>query len=72
MEAGRGGGTRDRVIQVSWSGAGESARLQETKAAICSRSKEADDVGVGYGDERRRVATQRLLHSLECACAAGA
>ena len=35
-------------------------------------SKEADNVGVGYGDERRRVATQRLLHSLECACAAGA
>ena len=53
-------------------GAGESARLQETKAAICSRSKEADDAGVGYGDERRRVATQRLLHSLECACATGA
>ena len=63
---------QETVIQVSWSGAGESARLQETKAAICSRSKEADDVGVGYGDERRRVATQRLLHSLECACAAGA
>ena len=40
-EAGRGGGTRDRVIQVPWSGAGESARLQETKAAICRKRYEA-------------------------------